>query len=60
MGSIEKGGLFERGGGLWNLAKTMVSFRYKQLEYKAEKLKYMMLEIMLWRIKNKTEHPVGD
>ena len=38
----------------------MVSVRYKQLEYKVEKLKYMMLEVMLQRIKNKTEPPVGD
>ena len=38
----------------------MVSVRYKQLEYKVEKLKYMMLEVMQGRIKNKTEPPVGD
>ena len=38
----------------------MVSFHYKQLEYKVEKLKYMMLEVMQWRIKNKYELPVGD
>ena len=38
----------------------MVSFRYKQVEYKVEKLKYMMLEVMQWRIKNKSELPVGD
>ena len=38
----------------------MVSFHYKQLEYKVEKLKYMMLEVMQWRIKNKSDLPVGD
>ena len=59
-GLIEKGGLFEGGEGLWNVTKTMVSFHYKQLEYKVEKLKYMMLEVMQRRIKNKSELPVGD
>ena len=38
----------------------MVSFCYKQLEYKVEKLKYVMLEVMQWRTKNKSELPVGD
>ena len=38
----------------------MVSVRYKQLEYKVEKLKYMLLEVMQQRIKNKSELPVGD
>ena len=38
----------------------MVSVRYKQLEYKVEKLKYMLLEVMQRRIKNKSELPVGD
>ena len=38
----------------------MVSVLYKQLEYKVEKLKYMMLEVMQRRIKNKSELPVGD
>ena len=56
-----EGWVIWRGGeGLWNLAETMVSFRYKQLEYKVEKLKYMMLEVMQQRIKNKSELPVGD
>ena len=35
---IEAGGLFERGG-LFNLAKTMVSVLHKELEYKVEKLR---------------------
>ena len=34
------GGLFERGGGLFNLETTMVSVLYKELENKVEKLKY--------------------
>ena len=38
----------------------MVSVLYKQLEYKVEKLKYVMLEVMQPRIKNKSELPVGD
>ena len=38
----------------------MVSVLYKQLEYKVEKLKYVMLEVMQWRIKNKSDLPVGD
>ena len=59
-GLIEKGGLFEAGEGLGNVTKTMASFHYKQLEYKVEKLKYMSLEVMQWRIKNKSDLPVGD
>ena len=34
------GGLFERGGGIFNLEKRMVSVLHKNLEYKGEKLKY--------------------
>ena len=30
----------ERGGGLFNLEKTMVSVLHKELKYKVEKLKY--------------------
>ena len=37
---IETGGLFERGGGLFNLETTMVSVLHKELEYKLEMLKY--------------------
>ena len=42
------GGLFERGGGggLFNLAKTMVSVLHKELEYEVEKFKYRTLEVM--------------
>ena len=32
-----KGGLFERGGGLFNLAKLMVLVLLRELEYKVEK-----------------------
>ena len=39
-GLIETGGLFERGGGLFNLEKTMVSVLHRELEYGEEKLKY--------------------
>ena len=38
-GLIEMGGLFERGGSLFNLETTMVSVLHKELEYKVEKLK---------------------
>ena len=34
------GGFLERGGGLFNLEKTMVSVLHKELECKVEKLKY--------------------
>ena len=33
------GGLFERGGGLFDAEKTMVLVHHKELEYKVEKLK---------------------
>jgi len=39
-GLTEKGGLFERRGGLFHLETTMVSVLHKELEYKVEKLKY--------------------
>ena len=37
-------GLFERGGGLFNLEKMMVLVLHKELEYKVEKLKYRKVE----------------
>ena len=46
-------------GSLFNLAKTMVSVLHKQLEYKVEKVKYMKLEVMQPRIRNKSELQVG-
>ena len=48
------------GGGLFNLAKTIVSVLHKELERGVEKLKYEKLEIMQQRIKNKSEVPVGE
>ena len=48
------------GENLLNLAKIMVSVLHKQLKYKVEKLKYMMLEVMQQRIRKKFELPVGD
>ena len=53
------GGLMETGG-LFNLAKTMVSVLHKELEYKVEKPKYKKLEVMQPRMKNKSELPVGE
>ena len=49
------GGLKRDGGRIWdwalfNLAKTIVSVLHKELEYKAEKLKYKNLEVMQPRI----------
>ena len=55
------GGLFEGGrGGLFNLAKTMVSVLHKELEYIVEKLKNKKLQIVRPRIKNKSDLPVGE
>ena len=55
------GGLFESGGGgLFNLAKTMVSVLHKELEYIVEKLKNKKLQIVRPRIKNKSDLPVGE
>ena len=47
-------------GGLLSLARTMVSVLHKELEYKVEKLKYKMSEVIQLRIKNKSELPVGE
>ena len=41
-----------RGGGLFDLAITMVSVLHKELEYKVENLSNKKLEVMLLRIKN--------
>ena len=53
------GGLIETGG-LLNLARTMVSVLHKELEYRVEKLKYQMSEVIQLRIKNKSELPVSE
>ena len=47
-------------GGLFNLAKTMLSVLHKVLLYKVEKLLYKKLEVMQPRIRNKSELPVGE
>ena len=60
VGLIETEDLCELGGVLFNLAKTMVSVLHKELEYKADKLKYKKLEVMQPMIKNKSELPAGE
>ena len=54
-------GLIETGG-LFNLAKTFVSVLHKELECKAEKLKYKKLEVLQRRIKkaNLNFQPVNN
>ena len=47
------------GGGLFNLAKTMVLVLHKELKYILEKLKCKKMEVMQPRIKNKYELIVG-
>ena len=58
---IEMRGLFDSGGGggggYFNLAKMVVSVLYKELEFKAENLKYKKLEVMQPRIKSKFDLP---
>ena len=52
--------MFERGRGLFNLEKTMVSVLHKELEYKVEKLtRTRRLEVMSPRIRIKSELPLG-
>ena len=46
VGLIETGAYLRGVGGLFNLAKTMVSVLHKELEYQVEKFKYMNLEVM--------------
>ena len=45
-------------GGLFSLAKKMLSNLHKELPCKVEKLKYKKLEVMQPMIKNKSERPV--
>ena len=40
ISSLLRGGLFERGGHIFNLEKSVVSVVHKNQEYKVEKLKY--------------------
>ena len=51
-------GLIETGG-LCYLETTTVSVLHKELEYKVEKLKYKMFEVMQLRIRIKSELPDG-
>ena len=51
---------FERGRGLFNLEKMMVSVLHKELEHKVEKLtRTRRLEVMLPRIRIKSKLPIG-
>ena len=50
-------GFIWEGGGLINLAKTMVSVLRKELECKVEKLNHKKLEVMQLRSKDKSELP---
>ena len=47
-------------GGLFNLAKKMVSVLHKDLECKVEELKYKKLKVMQMGFKNKSELPAGE
>ena len=47
-------------GGLFNLAKKMVSVLHNELECKVEKLKYKKLEVVQMGFKNKSELPAGE
>ena len=54
------GGAKERPGGLFNLAKKMISVLHKELEWKVEKLKYKKLEVTQLRFETKSELPAGE
>ena len=54
------GHLFERGGGVFYLAKMMVSVFHKEPKYNVEKLKYKKLDVMQPRIENKSNLPAGE
>ena len=58
------GGLFIsntlEGGGLHNLAKTMVSVLHKELELPSVKAQVQWLYVMQPRIKNKSESPARE
>ena len=61
MGELnrDRGLIWEGGGGLFNLEKTMVSVLHKELEYKVEKLKNKKFSVMQLTIRIKSELPVG-
>ena len=46
VGLIEREAYLRGEGGLFNLAKTMVSVLHRELEYQVEKFKYGNLEVM--------------
>ena len=48
------------GGGLFNLAKTIVSVLHKKLECKVGKIQYKKLKVMRQRIKKNAELPAGE
>ena len=61
MGGLnrDRGLIWEGGGGLFNLEKTMVSVLHKELDYKVEKLKNKKFSVMQLTIRIKSELPVG-
>ena len=48
-----------KGGGLFHLAKKMVSVLHKELERKVEKLKHKKSKVIRPKIKNKFKLPGG-
>ena len=53
------GDLFEAGG-IFYLAKMMVSVLDKEPKYKVGKLKYKKFDVMQPRIENKSKLPAGE
>ena len=53
------GGLIQTGG-LFNLAKVVVSALHKKTRMQIGKLKYKKLEVMQPRVKNKSELPTRE
>ena len=47
-------------GGLFNLAKKMVSVLHKDLECKVEEFKYKKLKVMQMGFKNQSKLPAGE
>jgi len=60
---VYEGGLLERVG-LFNLVKRinlkMISILHQKLEHKVAKLKHLKLEVMLLKMKNKSEPPACE
>ena len=54
------GALIWEGGGVFYLAKMMVSVFHKEPKYNVEKLKYKKLDVMQPRIENKSNLPAGE